>query len=85
MSKKNQNFTASYEDYGLFIDTYSPGDGITRYRFFTEPKDYFSDNGLFTALGRKEALAFARGFCAGKLAKSESDIQCLTGKHSAYV
>jgi len=56
---------------GLFIDTWSPGDGATRYRFFTEPVDYFAGQvghpyGLFTALGLKEAVTFAKGWIAAK-------------------
>lgn len=38
---------------GLYVRTYSPGDGVTRYRFFTSPNNsYFGpDNGIHTALG----------------------------------
>uniref|UniRef100_A0A6H1ZZ97 Uncharacterized protein n=1 Tax=viral metagenome TaxID=1070528 RepID=A0A6H1ZZ97_9ZZZZ len=48
---------------GLWVDTYSPGDGITRYRFFKEAgNSYFGPkNGIYTALGFKEARTFARG------------------------
>ena len=49
---------------GLYVDTWSPGDGQTRYRFFTEDLDYFADNGIFTALGFKEAKTFLRGYAA---------------------
>ena len=42
--------------------TYSPGDGVTRYRFFEKPSDYFGpENGTYTALGLKEATIYARG------------------------
>lgn len=39
---------------------HSPGDGVTRYRFFTNPKnDYFGpENGIHTALGLKAAWLF---------------------------
>ena len=58
---------------GLYIDTYSPGDGVTRYRFFLEPTDYFAGNGIYTALGRKEANTFVRGFVQGTIyARRES-------------
>lgn len=50
---------------GYTIETYSPGDGVTRYRFFKNapPKQsYFGpNNGVYTALGYKEAEAFAQG------------------------
>ena len=50
---------------GYAVYTYSPGDGVTRYRFFENAKpsqDYFGpDNGIYTALGYAEAEAFASG------------------------
>jgi hypothetical protein len=53
---------------GYYLDTYSPGDGVTRYRFFkfeadgTRRNDYFGPgNGLFTALGWREAELYAQG------------------------
>ena len=53
---------------GMYVRTYSPGDGVTRYRFFarasdgSEPNDYFGPaNGLHTALGFKEAMTYAQG------------------------
>lgn len=52
---------------GCYVRTYSPGDGVTRYRFFTikdgeKESTYFGPkNGDYTALGFKEALAYARG------------------------
>jgi hypothetical protein len=50
---------------GLHFDTYSPGDGVTRYRFFLQPTDYFAGNGIYTALGKKEAETFVAGFVLG--------------------
>ena len=51
---------------GFGVDDYSPGDGVTRYRFFDrEPFDYFGGRGIYTALGLKEANTFAAGVCAG--------------------
>jgi len=49
---------------GLAFDTWSPGDGATRYRFGLpgEPDDYFAMHALFTCLGPKEAFAFLRGW-----------------------
>jgi len=53
---------------GLTMYTYSPGDGVTRYRFFTDHhvSDYFDGDQRFTALGLKEAVAFVRGYQVGK-------------------
>lgn len=47
------------------VETYSPGDGQTRYRFFYKApakQDYFGPaSGQYTALGFKEAQAYASG------------------------
>lgn len=49
------------EEAGFYLTTYSPGDGVTRYRFFSKPTDYFGGFGDYTALGYKEACAYAMG------------------------
>lgn len=47
---------------GLYVRTWSPGDGQTRYRFFKEPSGYFGPHdGIYTALGLKEARTFLAG------------------------
>lgn len=54
---------------GLYVTSYSPGDGVTRYRFTREPADYFAASGankLYTALGLKEARTFIEGFGSGR-------------------
>ncbi len=55
------------ESLGISVSTWAPGDGITRYRFHTSKgEDYFSaPHPLYTALGRKEALVYARGILSG--------------------
>lgn len=67
--------------YGL--TTYSPGDGVTRYRIgrgypVDTPHlapgylhDYFGDYSVCTALGAAEALVMLRAFHAGLDAKRE--------------
>ena len=57
---------------GLYVAAYSPGDGVTRYRFFLTPRSYFQSDGLFTALGTREAMAFVRGFWSGRVADDVS-------------
>lgn len=54
---------------GLYFRTNSPGDGVTRYRFFkaeadgSEPNGYFGPaNGIHTALGLKGAETFLAGY-----------------------
>lgn len=55
---------------GLYVCTYSPGDGVTRYRFFQlengeRHSSYFGpENGIYTALGLKEANTFLAGYNA---------------------
>ena len=59
---------------GYYVDTWSPGDGMTRYRFFQAPKSdpedrsesYFSGPGIGTEKGYGAAVVFAK-----KLAISE--------------
>jgi len=51
---------------GLHIETWAPGDGMTRYRFFTKPTDYHGGDGIYTARGLKEAWCFVRGYAASK-------------------
>ena len=59
------------------LTTYSPGDGVTRYRLGVGYKvdtpnlapgilhDYFGDRSLVTALGAAEALVMCRAFIEG--------------------
>ena len=70
---------AECERHGFTFDTYSPGDGVTRYRFFTVSAlgrrfgyDYFAGRGDFTALGLAEAQTYALGRCHGA-ARREGD------------
>lgn len=51
--------------YGLNLFTYSPGDGVTRYRFarqFDGQTSYFGGDGIVTLLGRKEARLWLLGY-----------------------
>lgn len=53
-------------DNGLYVAMWSPGDGVTRYRFFDKPgNSYFGpDNGICTALGIKNAWKYLQtGTC----------------------
>jgi hypothetical protein len=53
----------------LTVTENSPGDGVTRYKFHYDPNkkinNYFQEEGLFVALGLKEARAFLKGYIAG--------------------
>lgn len=59
---------------GMHCATYSPGDGVTRYRFGpADPgsladgsPDYFAMSAWYTCLGWKEASAYIRGFLAAR-------------------
>lgn len=50
----------------LYVYTYSPGDGITRYKFSKDAdSDYFGCQSYYVVLGFKEAEIFATGFLEG--------------------
>ncbi len=57
---------------GLYVGVWSPGDGTTRYRFFTKNTpgskyaDYHQGDGIYTALGRKDALSFIVAYRMGR-------------------
>lgn len=60
---------------GLVVGTWAPGDGQTRYRFFLKSGtsrygDYHQGDGIYTALGRKDALAFIAAYGKGRGARS---------------
>lgn len=65
MAKKKTRFDELYEaceKAGFYVARYSPGDGVTRYRFFSEKSSYFGPkNGDETVLGYKHACIYARG------------------------
>ncbi len=51
----------------LHVETWSPGDGVTRYRFHRRSDEsYNSGNEIATVLGRKAAMTFLRGVQAGR-------------------
>ena len=55
----------SLEPMGLTIDTWSPGDGETRYRFLPLGHSYFSHDGIATVLGKGKADIFLTGLIQG--------------------
>ena len=56
---------------GLFVSAWGPGDGVTRYKFHIDVKGFFESDGVFTALGKREALVFLRGVEIGKLLEAK--------------
>jgi len=60
---------------GFRMETYSPGDGVTRYRIVKGEGGYFGGQAICTAIGLKEAKmmadAFREGFFAGQFAGTE--------------
>lgn len=61
---KKEELTCICESVGIYYRTYSPGDGVTRYRFFRNPgNSYFGpDTGMYTALGIKAAFDYVAGY-----------------------
>jgi hypothetical protein len=59
----------------VYVDTWSPGDGITRYRFAGVPGSYFEwssvTDTLTTCLGARDALEFLHGVVAGRRLERE--------------
>jgi hypothetical protein len=57
------------KEVGVTVRTWSPGDGVTRYRFFDKPgpgQTYFGPaSGMYTALGLKDAWNYLYGYGAG--------------------
>ncbi len=51
---------------GLYVTTWAPGDGLTRYRFHTKPADYSDGSAIYTANGRGEAIAFIKSYGIGR-------------------
>ncbi len=55
---------------GVHVDTWSPGDGVTRYRFASAPGSYFEwssvTDTLATCLGARAALQFLFGVRIGQ-------------------
>lgn len=63
---------------GLRVATYSPGDGVTRYRFFRDGEPgvrvgYYDDGSIYTALGAKEAISFVHGYSMGYSDRREQE------------
>ena len=60
---------------GCYVAEWSPGDGVTRYRFYhgTQPRQYYDEvNPCYTALGYREALTYLHGRVAGYQAGREA-------------
>ena len=49
---------------GLFVETWAPGDGVTRYRFFQSAADADYKDPIYIALGRREAHIWLDGVLA---------------------
>ena len=64
MASRKESLAQEAVRAGLYVRTYSPGDGLTRYRFFKKKgNSYFGpDNGIYTALGIKEAETWLSGY-----------------------
>lgn len=57
---------------GLYVSTWSPGDGMTRYRFHAYPSDYNAGKELYTAGGLKDAKTWLRGYRQGQINAREA-------------
>jgi len=68
ISSRRARLERDAREMGLYVGIYSPGDGVTRYRFFKskKPVSYFQMTGLYTALGLSEAEAWLAGYRRGR-------------------
>ncbi len=82
---KREHLEAICAGVGFYFATYSPGDGVTRYRFYPDTardedgakQDYFSGDGEWTALGYAEAEVYAVGRRRGYLTGGTSIAQTM--------
>lgn len=49
----------------LQVTAYSPGDGVTRYRFSRQAGDYFEVQAVYTALGFSDAKRWLEAYALG--------------------
>lgn len=63
MSRK-QELTERASRVGLYVTTYSPGDGHTRYRFSHNDSDDFACKALYTSRGIYDAQTWLGGYMA---------------------
>jgi hypothetical protein len=69
----------------VYIHTWSPGDGVTRYRF-TNKRDsgYFETDGIHTSLGLADAITYIEGYFqgynAGKVRCTHTQRSEMTGR-----
>ena len=66
MSTVKNTIEARAAALGLYVAYWSPGDGATRYRFFASPSAYSAADGLYTAIGSKDAFTFLAGVATGR-------------------
>lgn len=64
MSRQNLTIRREALKLGLFVDTYSTDKRVSNYRFFYQPMTYSQSEGIYTAKGSREALAFLTGYAA---------------------
>lgn len=66
MAKKSRKdlLSENAKRVGLYVATWSPGDGVARFRFFKsrKPVSYYQGDGVYTALGIKEAETWLSGY-----------------------
>ncbi len=73
---------------GLYVTTWAPGDGLTRYRFHTKPADYSDGSAIYTANGRKEAIAFIKSYGIGRSRMNpldQKEIEQMRDREKFYV
>lgn len=62
---RSERLTKYLSGTGIAVSEWSPGDGVTRYRFLFDGQTYFETDGIVTVLGYGNAQRVARGIRAG--------------------
>ena len=73
---------------GLYVTTWAPGDGMTRYRFHRKPADYHDGSGIYTANGRGEAMKFIQSYGIGRSRMNplnQSEIEQMRDREKFYI
>lgn len=75
-NRRLENLRGAVKKAGVNVTSYSPGDGVTRYRFALGDQDYFAVphyNRLSTQLGIKNATIYAVGLMDGWIIAQEQE------------
>jgi hypothetical protein len=65
MTRELKELIPHLQQEGFDLATYSPGDGVTRYKIVPRGRGYFDGRTIASAVGAKAAVAVVLAFFAG--------------------